>query len=211
MGVFRAGPGAVPVSALDWFSVLHNYRLIGLTLLNLFDIVNYGLVALIFLGLYAALRRINRGAMTLAMLLTAIGVAVYFASNQAFAMLSLSDQYAGAASQAQRDLFLAAGQALLAIQGSGATYGNGIYISYLLVTLGGLISATVMLRSRVFGKFTAWCGILANVFGLGYYLTFNFSLTLSAIPISIAAVFLLVWYILTGIKLLRLGSGSIQE
>ena len=208
MGVFQTGPRALPVSALDWFSVLHNYRLIGLTLLNLFDIVNYGLVALIFLGLYAALRQVNRGAMTLALVLTWVGAAVYFASNQAFAILSLSEQYAAAGMEAQRNLLLAAGQALLAIQNSSAAYGNGIYISYLLVNLGGLISAAVMLHSRVFGKFTAWCGILANVFGLGYYVTFLFAPAWSAIPISIGAVFLLIWYILIGIKLLRLGSSD---
>ena len=211
LGVFHTGPSALPVSALAWFTVLHDYRLIGLTLLNLFDILNYGLVGLMFLGLYAALRRVNRGAVTLALFLTGIGVAVYFASNQAFAMLSLSDQYATAVTDAQRNMLLAAGQALLSIQNSGANYGNGLYLSYFLVTLSGLIIAVVMLHSRVFGKFTAWCGILANVFGLGYYVTCLFSLALSAIPISIAAVFLLVWYILVGIKLLRLGSGRLQE
>jgi hypothetical protein len=211
LGVFRAGPRALPVSVLDWFGVLQNYRFIGLTLLNLFDILNYALVALLFFGLSAALRRLNRGAVTLALLLAAIAVAVYFASNQAFAMLSLSDQYAAAATDAQRNMLLAAGQALLAIQNSNASYGNGIYISYLLINLAGLILAVVMLRSRAFGKLAAWCGILANVFGLGYYITFSFSLAVSAIPISIAAVFLLIWYILTGLKLLRLASGSLQE
>jgi len=211
IGGFRTGPAALPVSALDWFSVLHNYRLIGLTLLNLFDIVNYGLVALIFLGLYAALRRDNQGAMTLALVLTWAGAAVYFASNQAFAILSLSDQYAAAGTEAQRNLLLAAGQALIAIQNSSAAYGNGIYISYLLVNLGGLISATVMLHSRVFGKLTAWCGILANVCGLGYYVTFLFAPAWSAIPISTGAVFLLVWYILIGIRLLRPGPGHLMD
>jgi hypothetical protein len=44
-----------------------------------------------------------------------------------------------------------------------------------------------------------------------YYLTLPFSLALSAVPIFIAAVFLLVWYILCGIKLLRLASGRLKE
>ena len=126
-------------------------------------------------------------------------------------MLSLSGQYAAATTDAQRTMFLAAGQALLAIQNSGAAYGNGIYISFLLVNVGGLIIAVVMLQSRVFGKVAAWSGILANVLELGYYVTLIFAPSLSAIPLSAAALFLLVWYILIGIKLLRLGFGVISN
>jgi len=55
-GIIRSGPNALPNTAIEWFNVLHNYRLIGLTFLNRFDMVNYALVGLMFLGLYAALR-----------------------------------------------------------------------------------------------------------------------------------------------------------
>jgi hypothetical protein len=48
-----------------------------------------------FLALYAALRRANKSYMAIAMTLGFVGIAVYFASNTAFSMLSLSDQYAG--------------------------------------------------------------------------------------------------------------------
>jgi hypothetical protein len=207
MGLFSAGPTVLPVAAIDWFSVLQTNRFLGLTLLNLFDLVNYGLVALIFLGLYAALRQVNKSYMLLAMMLTLVGVAVYFASNQAFAMLSLSDQYAAATSDAQRNILLAAGQALLAIQNTGAAYGPGLYLSFLFVNLGGVIIAVVMLRSTIFGRITAWSGILANVLALGYYVTLIFAPAMSFIPISLAAPCLLVWYIRIGVKLLRLGSG----
>lgn len=211
LGVFHSGPTAIPGNALAWFTLLHENPFLGLTLLNLFDVVNYALVGLIFLGLYAALRRVNKGSMTLALAIGLVGVTVYLASNQAFALLSLSDQYAAATTDAQRSLFLAAGQALLAIQNSGATYGNGIYTSYLCVTLACLLMATVMLESRVFSKVTAWCGILAAVFGLGYYITAAFAPQLNAIPISTSAPFLLIWYILTGLRLLRLGAEAPKE
>jgi len=211
LGIFHSGPRALPNTVMDWYSILHNYRLIGLTFLNLFDMVNYALVGLIFLGLDAVLRRVNRSCMRLATVLVLVAVAVYFASNQAFALLSLSDQYAAAATDAERSELLAAGQALLAVHNSGANYGHGIYVSYLFVNLAGLIAATVMLRSRVFGKVAAYTGILANIFGLGYYLTQMFAPALSVIPISAAAPLLLVWYILIGRKLLQLGWGGLNE
>lgn len=207
-GIIRSGPQAFPGNAADWFTLLRTYPLIGLTFLNLFDVVNYALVGLIFLGLCPALFRVSKSAMTLAMALTFVAVAVYFASNQAFALLSLSDQYTVATTDAQRSGLLAAGQALLAIHNSGANYGNGPYVSFLFVNLAGLISAAVMLRSSVFGKFAAWMGILANLFGLSYYLTLVFAPSMSAIPLSASAPFLLIWYLVVGRKLLRLGSAS---
>jgi len=206
LGIIRFGPTTFPDHPADWFALLHTHPLLGLTLLNLFDAVNYALVGLIFLGLHAALRRVNQSLMTLAMALTLVSIAAYFASNQAFAMLSLSSQYASTTSDAQRSALLAAGQALLAIHNTGANYGPGLYISFLFISIAGLIIATVMLRSDAFGKLTAWMGILANILGLGYYVTLTLAPALSAIPLSAAAPFLLVWYLLIGERLLGLAS-----
>jgi hypothetical protein len=205
LGIIRSGPRSFPTDAAGCFTLLHAHRLIGLTFLNLFDTVNYALVGLIFLAVCAALFRVNKGAATLATALTFVSVAVYFASNQAFPMLSLSDQYAVATSDAQRSALLAAGQALLAIHNSSANYGDGLYPSFLLVNLAGLLIATTMLRSRAFGRASAITGILANVFGLGYYVTLVLGPRLSVIPISAGAVFLLMWYLLMARRLLQLG------
>jgi hypothetical protein len=207
LGVFSSGPRVLPASALDCYTVFHSHRLVGLTLLNLFDIVNYVLVSAIFLGLYAALRRVDRGLMTLAAALALMGTTIYLASNQAFAMLSLSDRYWSASTEAQRTMLLAAGETLLAIQNAGANYGAGIYVSFLFVSLAGLIAATVMFRSKEFGKAAAFLGIAANLFGLGYYVTNWLSPALNAIPLSASAPFLLVWYLRIGWVLIRLANG----
>jgi len=209
LGIIPSGPQAFPGSAADWFALLHNHRLLGLTFLNVFDAVNYALAGLIFLSLYPALRRFNRGLMTLAMVLTFVAIAAYWAANEAFPMLALSDQYAAATTEAQRSELLAAGRALLAIHNSGANYGNGPYVSFLFINVAGLVIATLMLQSHAFGRLTAYVGILANLFGLGYYLTLA-KPTLSFIPLSLAAPFLLIWYILIGRKLLQLGSGVLK-
>jgi hypothetical protein len=207
-GIITSGPTALPTSVPDWFSVLHDNRLVGLTLLNLFDVVNYALVGLILLGLYAALRQTRASSATLALIIGIVGVAVYLACNQAFALAALSDQYAAATTDADRSMFLAAGQALLAVQSSGAAYGNGFFASFFCVELAGLIMAVIMLHSRLFGRIAAYFGILANAFGLAYYVFQNTVPALTAISLSLSAVCLLIWYIVIGVKLLRLQSNG---
>jgi len=49
-------------------------------------------------------------------------------------------------------------------------------------------------------------GILANNFGLGYYIVLVFAPTLVFLPVSVSAIFLLIWYILVGYQLWALGS-----
>jgi hypothetical protein len=211
IGIIHSGPRAMPNSAIDWFTLLHTDRLIGLTLLNVFDNVNYVLVGLIFLGLYAALRRDNRSYMTVATALAFLGIAVYLASNQAFSILSLSDQYAAATTDAQRSMLLAAGQALLAtsipnVLGPGA-------IGFLLVTLAGLLISTVMLQSSIFSGGTAYTELMANVFGLGYPLGIVLApkaVVIPAVAVSlfISACFLVIWYVLIARRLFQLGYGK---
>jgi len=212
VGIINVGPTAQPSTVMDWFTLLQNNKLLGLTLLSLFDMVNYALVGLMFLALFAALRRASESHMAIATTVGLVGIAVYFASNQAFSMLSLSDQYAAATTDAQRAMFLAAGQAALTIHHNASYEGTGIYTSFFLVSVAGLIIAAVMLRSNLFSKVTAYVGILANGFGLGYYITLAFAPAMVALPLSVSALFLLTWYILIGRRLFQLGKvGSKEE
>ena len=201
-----------PSSAVEWFALLQNHRLIGLTLLDLCDLVNYALVGLIVLALCAALRRADVGALAIAATSTFIGTALYFASNQAFAMMSLSERYTAATTEAQRSTLLAAGEALLAIDNPGATFpGAGSTLSLLLVTLASLIISIVMLRSDVFGRATAYVGLVAEAFQLGHFIVLTLAPALLALPTSLAAPFRLAWYILIARGLFQLASGATEE
>ena len=206
VGIINAGPTAPPNTVMDWFTLLQNNKLLGLTLLNLFDIVNYALVGLIFLALYVALRRASESFMAIAATLGFIGIVVYFASNQAFSMLSLSNQYAAATTDAQRAMFIAAGQAMLTIHNNASYQGASIYMSFLLVSVAGLIISAVMLRSSIFSKGAGYVGILANGLGLGYYITLAFAPAVVFLPLSVSALFLLAWYILIGVRLWTIDS-----
>ena len=205
-GMINAGSSTPPTNVIDWFTLLQNNKLLGLTLLNLFDLVNYALVGLLFLALLAALRRASQPWIVLAAALGFVGVIEYFTTNQAFTMLTLSNQYAAAPTEAQRAILLAAGQAILAIHGNAIYLGSGIYLSFLLVSVAGLIISTVMLRSSIFSKGIAYIGILANGFGLGYYIVLPFAPGLVFIPLCISAIFLLLWYLRVGCRLWALGS-----
>jgi hypothetical protein len=209
-GVFQYGPKAPPGDAAGWFSLLQSNPILGLTLLDLFDLINFALLSLVYLALYGALRRTKKSAMLVATAFGLAGMAVYFASNQAFAMLTLSNRHASAATASQQAVFLAAGEALLATHGiDGIHRGSGMYLSYLLVSLAGLIISLVMLKSKAFGKAVGWIGIVAHGAYLIYFLLIIFTPPpeIVAIPPSVSGLFMLVWNLLVGVKLLRLGSG----
>jgi hypothetical protein len=200
MGIISMEP---PVSASDWFTLLQDNPFLGLLLLDLFDLVNYLLVGLAFLALYGALRRANKGAMTVATASALVGVAIYLASNQAFAMLALSDRYAAASTEATRAMFLAAGEALLVIHNPG-----GIQLGLLLVALAGLVASVVMLRSRVFGKATATVGVVANSLVLTYFVALPVVPAIAFLFPAASAPFRLLWYILIARRLFQLGRGA---
>lgn len=203
-GVF-AIPETTPSNAVEWFVLFQDDWLVGLLLFALFDLINYGLVGLIFLALYGALRHVNKGAMIAAVSFGFVGIAVYVASNQAFAMLTLSNHYAGATTDAQRSVFLAAGEAILAIHNPGIIYqGTGIYASLFLVLLAGMIISVVMLHSAVFNKVTAYTGLVANFFALGYFLALGLAPAWVWLPVTISAPFRLIWYVLIAVKLFQL-------
>ena len=204
-GVFSV-PDEMPVRALEWFTLLQENPLVGLAFLNVFDIVNYALVGLIFLALYGALKNTSKSAMLIATTFGLIGIAVYFASNQAFEMLSLSVQYTAAVDETQQTIFLAAGEALLTANNPGTFYpGTGESLSLMLVLLAGLIISLVMWRSDDFGKAAAVFGILANGIGLMYFPALALALAIYWLPPTISAPFRMIWYVLIAIKLFKLG------
>jgi hypothetical protein len=202
-GVFNVPPRE-PVTALEWFALLERNELVGLILLGIVDLINYALVGLIFLALYGALHKANEVAMGLAAMLSMISLSVYFASNQAFSYLYLSQQFQAATSDAQRSIYAGAGEAL-----SANIQGTGWYVSLFLIYLAGLIISVVMLKSNVFNKVTAWTGILANSFGLLLFPALIFVPAIAWLPPSLSAPFRVTWYVLIALILFRLAKGFV--
>jgi len=147
-----------PSTAIDSFTLFQNNRLAGLMSLDLMYLVGNVLAIPILLALYVALRRASESFMAIATALGFMGIVALFASRPAFDMLYLSDQYAAATTDAQRSMFLAAGEAMLAIFN-----GTAFQMHYVLGSVALLTSSVVMLRSSIFSKATAYVGIIANV------------------------------------------------
>jgi hypothetical protein len=138
--VFIAWPPPLEGLVIDWFTLFQSNRLLGLLSLDLLLLVDYVLLVPIVLALYVTLRRTRESLMAIATALYFVAIAAYFASNTAFEMLSLSDQYAAATTDAQRAMYLAAGQAML------ATFeGTAFQVSYVLASVAGIIIGAVML------------------------------------------------------------------
>lgn len=199
-----------PETVLDWFLVFEDSRITGLFFLGLGDIIIMILWGPMSLALYAVLRQTDRIWSLIAAPLVFVGMAVYLATNTAFSMLSLSQEYAVAATEAEKSILLAAGQAMLAV-----SRGTGLYTGMALAWLAGLILSAVMLRSKVFTKVTAWVGIL----GLGLLVTgtpFGGHYTATGTPTAVQSAMVavqyvgggllsLAWYILVGLRLLKIG------
>jgi hypothetical protein len=120
-------------------------------------------------------------------------------------MLSLSNQYAAATTDAQRSVFLAAGQTVLT--NTNQRLLGGFNMGLFLVSVAGLIVSSVMLRSNSFSRLTGYMGILANVVSLADYLR-----EALAPPVAVALVVILsyalfsgIWFFLVGRRLYQLG------
>ncbi len=198
-----------PGTAVGWFTLLQENWLLGLSFLNVFDIVDYMLAGIMFVALHSVLGQANRRYMAVAVSLSFIGIAVYLVSNAAFAMLSLSNQYASATTEAQKSSLLSAGQAVLAQGNPGAIHqGVGGYVSLFLLAAATLVTSAVMLRSNIFSRVTACMGIAAGAFDLAYLVGLVFVpaagiYLLSAVCIATAGLLLMIWHLLVGVKLYK--------
>jgi len=146
-----------PSTVVGWFTLFQGNALVGLLDMDLLLIVDYALLGLVFLAIYAALKRASESLMAIGLTFQLVGMATYFASTAAFEMLSLSNQYAAATTDAERSTLLAAGQAMLAIW-----QGTAFDVSYILSAVAMLIVLAVMLRTSTFGKAAAYAGLLSG-------------------------------------------------
>jgi hypothetical protein len=199
IAVFIAYP--FPDTVSGWFTLLQQDPLPGLVDLDLLLVVDNVLLVVIALAVYVALKGVNPSITLVATGLWLLAVAMVITANPAIGLLSLSDQFAAATTEAQRSAALAAGQALLA-----SWEGTAFQVGYVVGQLAGIIVGLVMLRSSLFGRAVPLMLVVGNVLGFGYYLP-RVGLTVSAF----SGVVLWLWYLLTARALLRLARGRAQS
>src|SRR5918996_2498097 len=187
-----------PTSVIGWFALFQDNALVGLLDMDLLLIVDYLLLIGVFSALWASLRRANGSLMAIALILQLVATSAYLSSTVAFEMLSLSNQYATATTDAERSLFLAAGQAMLV-----TWQGTAFDVSYVLSALAVLIVSAVMLRSQhhLFSKVTGYAGLSAGVLMLVPPTVGTIGVVFSLLSL----VPLVVWLALIAQRLLRTG------
>jgi len=202
---FLPGGYASAETVVDWFNLLHENWFLGLRNLGLLNIVMTALSIPMFFALCMAHWKVNPKYSALAMIISFIGIAVFYATNRAFAMLDLSTQYAAASTDAQRAVLEGAGQALLAV---GQSHTPGTFIGFFLSEIAGILISFVMLRGGIFNKLIAYTGIL----GFGMLLVYEISQSFVPALLGIALIFAviggllnLVYYGLIAHRLFRLG------
>jgi hypothetical protein len=203
---FLPGGNAPHETVLDWFTLFQENPFMGLRNLGLLNIFLDALGILTYFALYAAHRENPyQPYAALAAIISFLGIGVFLATNRAFPMLALSQQYTAATSDAQRAMLEAATQSMLSV---GQSHTPGTFLAFFLVELAGVLISIVMLRSKIFSQAAAYAGIL----GFGMLLIFEFFSSfvtgLSVVAMTLAmfgGILSMAWYIMIAHRFFQLG------
>lgn len=201
---FLPGGYASAETVVDWFNLLRENWFLGLRNLGLLNIVMTALSIPMFFALCRAHWKVNPNYSALAMIFSFLGIGVFYATNRAFAMLDLSNQYAVVNTDAQRVVLEAAGQALLAV---GQSHTPGTFIGFCLSEIAGILISFVMLQGGKFSKFSAYAGILGFGMLLAYEICQSFlpgSSSFALIFAMIGGLLNLLWYGLIAQRLFKM-------
>lgn len=209
---FLPGGNTPQETVLDWFMLFQENPFMGLRNMGLLNIFLNALAILSYLALYAAHRKTSeRPFATLATLISFLGIGIFFATNRAFPMLALSNQYAAAASDMQRAMLEAAGQSMLSV---GASHSPGTFLGFFFVEVAGVLISVAMLRGGVFSKVNAYAGILgfAILLVFEYFSSFVSGLTdVTMVFAMFGGLLSMVWYILLARRLFQLGKDTFTK
>jgi hypothetical protein len=201
--VIAFGREPFPVTVPEWLRLFQRKSVLGLLYLNTLDILTISLLGPMFLALYKALNNIQKAYAMIAAYFALLGIALFVALRaSALYVLNLTGQYAAAATDAERSLVVATGQSIL--------LGNPVpqTVGFFFMTVAVLIFSVIMLRSGVFGrsgKIMAYTGILASALVFIDDASLVLLPSLSGILMIAAGGLWLIWWIMSSVKLLRLG------
>ena len=196
--VFTIAPPPLDGTAIDWFILFQKNPIIGLIHFEFLMIIYVILCIPIALALYTLLRQVNPSWTVLYLILSLLGVMCFIAARPAFEMLHLSNGYAAAKTDAERAIFLAAGEAKVA-----TFHGTAFYINYILGSLTGLIISWVMLKTTLFSKATAYIRIASSICDFGLFVP-----TIGMFIAIFSMLFLVIWNIMIARRLFQLAHTS---
>jgi hypothetical protein len=182
--IWPYAPGFTSVAEI--FTDLQTNRFGGLVSLDLSVVVLMPVMVFEMLALYVALKCVSESYTLIALVIGLIGVVLWLVSKPLVEMVYLSEQYAAASSEAAKNHYLAAGEALNAIF-SGTSW----MLSQFFISISGVISCLLMLRTHFFSRSTAYTGLALAIFGISFWIP-----VIGAILSLLATIGGVVWYIL---------------
>jgi hypothetical protein len=201
---FLPGGYATAGTASEWFALLQDNPFLGLRNLGLLNIIMTALGIPVVFAIFWVHRKVDQSFAALAMVLSFIGVAVFYATNRAFPMLALSARYA-AADAAQKAVLEAAGQAMLSV---GQSHTPGTFLAFFFSEIAGILLALVMLRGGLFQRAAAVTGLISYSFFLVYEVCASFAPATHGVILFIAmlgGLANMAWYVLVALRLFKLG------
>jgi hypothetical protein len=209
IGISLAVEGAdIPpdaLTAINLFALFQENWLLGFRALGLINVATLAVSVPFFVALYGAHRQECRAYAALALIVWLVGATIYISNNAAIPMSVLSSKYASAATDSQRTLLAAAGEAMIA---RGADFTPGSFVGFFLTEIAAIGFSLIMLRSRVFGRAIAYLGIVGFALLSVFTVCSTFFPALFGVGMAVAMVgglSGLAWYILVAFRLLRLG------
>lgn len=200
--VILVGLGAPPATAQETLAMLRQNRLTGLLRLDMLTTLFMPLYYLLFFALYLALKKTHDLAAKVTLLLGCAGVTLFLAAPSFVSWMALSDKFAAATSEAQKNLLLAAGEAILV---TDLWHSSTAFVGGLLLQASLVLVSLVMLRSRAFSKWTAWLGVVTHGLDLAHIPLMLFLPSVGAALLMVGGTLYLAWFPLLARDFFRLG------
>ncbi len=165
------------------------------------------LFLLVFFALYSALKSISRIPMLIAVIFNTAFVVVDVAVDIPLRLLliGLSNSYAAAQNGAQQTAYLAAAQSNIGASNVVALVATFFQFSAII------LASYVMRKSSSFGKGASYVGIICGALALLFIPTFAAGSQLSGLFNIAGFVFLVIWCLISGNALRKLGRTSIRQ
>jgi len=193
--------GGPPVTIEECYSMLGENKLYGLLRLDVLTVFFMPLYYILFYSIYKALRKENNWLLTISTILVFAGITLFLATPSVFSYLHLSNKFAVATTDFQRNQLLSAGEAILA---SDMWHGTGALIGGLLLQTGAFLISLIMLKDNTFSRLTAYIGIATHGLDLAHIVIGFVAPPVGVILMAIAGPLYLLWFPLVGARLFKL-------
>lgn len=194
----------LPETAIDRFAQFQHNWLLGLYNMDLLNTIIQFFMIPAYVALFIAHRNENFGLSLLAFVIFILGTSIFISNNTALTMFDLSRKFASAATEQQKMLIAAAGEAMLT---KGAHGSLGVFFSFAIPDIAGILMSIVMLNAKIFSKATSCFGLIGSSLLLIYIILVTFFPAVESVALAMAApggICCMVWMILLTIRFFKL-------